>query len=183
MNTNTTYIFTIPPEQILQRNCSGGVVSIQYCYEARNRGVGDTAIFNLLSLHRETGGVFRVANSIPIRSTPSHEICVHMSGTGWCCDNTPLSSNQLSIPSSGYTFGVVTFGGDDTTTPLAFHNSVGNFQVPRIDVAAGVPAVPSTITTGPPQPRSLLLLRFLIGTGILNIAMVYYCLMIIYYRH
>ncbi len=164
MNTNTTYIFTIPPEQILQRNCSGGVVSIQYCYQASNLG-GEIDIFNLLSLHRETGD-FRVDSSSPIRSTPSNQICVpHMSGTVWCCDNTPLSSNQLSIPSSEYTFGVVTFSGD--VTPLAFHNSVGNYKVPRIDVAAGVPSVQSTITTGQSQQRTLLLLRFLIGTGII----------------
>ncbi len=165
MNTYpTTHIYTIPPEQILQRNCSGGVVSIQYCYQASNLGGKNTVIFNLLSLHRETRGVFRVDSSIPIRSDPSNEICTSGNPV-WCCDNTPPSSNQLSIPSSEYTFGVVTFSGD--VTPLAFHNSVGKYQVPRMDVAVGVPSVQSTITPGPSQQRSLLLLRFLIGTGII----------------
>ncbi len=166
MNTGTTYIYTIPSEQILQRNCSGGVVSIQYCYQASNLGIGDTVIFNLLSLHRETGGVFRVDSSISIRSTPSNEICHSTSGNPRrCCYNTPLSSNQLSIPSSEYTFGVVTFSGG--VTPLAFHNSVGNYIVTRIAVTISVPSVQSTITPGPSQQRSLLLLRFLIGTGII----------------
>ncbi len=165
MDMATTYIYTIPSEQILQRNCSGGVVSIQYCYQASNLGGGSIVIFNLLSLHREeTGDIFRVDSSIPIRSDPTNDICT-TGNSKWCCDNTLLSSNPLSIPSSEYTFGVVTFSGD--VTPLAFHNSVGNYQVPRMDVAVGVPSVQSTITPGPSQQRSLLLLRFLIGTGII----------------
>ncbi len=163
MNMGTTYIFTIPSEQILQRNCSGGVVSIQYCYQASNLG-GEVVIFNLLSLHRETGSVFRVDSSIPIRSTPSNEICTS-GNPRRCCDNTPLSSSQLSIPSSEYTFGVVTFSGD--VTPLAFHNSVGNYVVTRIAVTISVPSVQSTITPGPSLQLPLLLLRFLIGTGII----------------
>ncbi len=144
-------------------------MSIQYCYQVSNISIGNTAIFNLLSLNNETGGVFRVDSSIPITSTPSSHICVRSrSGSaGWCCDNTPLSSNQLSIPSSEYTFGVVTFGGN-TTTPLAFHNSVKKYQVTRIDIAVGVPSVQNTIPSGPSHQRSLLLLRFLIGR--------YYCI-------
>ena len=133
VSPGTTYIYTIPSEQILQHNCSGGVVSIQYCYQTSNLGVDNTTIFNLLSL-RETGSVFTVDSSIPIRSDPSKEICTS-GNPKWCCYNTPLSSNQLSIPSSEYTFGVVTFSGD-TTTPLAFHNSVKNYLADRIEVAA-----------------------------------------------
>ena len=88
----------------------------------------------------------------------------------WCCDRTPLNSNQLSIPSSEYTFGVVTFNGD-TTTPLAFHNTVGNYQVNRIEVSASIinPTVGTTISIGQSQERSLLLLRFFIGIIIIAV--------------
>ncbi len=163
IDLDVTYIFTIPSEQTLQRNCSGGVVSIQYCYEANNVNIGETDIFNLLSLDSiQTGNDFRVDSSIPIRSTPSNEICVpQVSGTVWCCDNTPLSNNEFSIPSYEYTFGVVTFNG--VVTPLAFNDTVGTYEVDRIAFNAGIPSVGSTVAAGVLEQDSLLLLRFFIG--------------------
>ena len=38
-----TYIFTIPAESS-ERNCTGNVVAIQYCYETRNGQIGSNEI-------------------------------------------------------------------------------------------------------------------------------------------
>ncbi len=96
-----THIFTIPPESA-SRNCSGSLVSIQYCYRARDQDINvEQTIFDLTSLiSLNQCGLFEVKNITTISSTPRNSICTDVSGKiqQICCDITPLSG--LHIPSS-----------------------------------------------------------------------------------
>ncbi len=162
-----THIFTIPPESA-SRNCSGGLVSIQYCYRARDTDINvEQTIFilsSLISLNQQ--GLFEVKNITTISSTPRNSTCTDVSGRiqQICCDTTPLSGFQ--IPSSEYTFGVTII-----VRLLAFDNNFKEYRIRQTSAALG--------NTGPPQGsrftlnesnsrnyrnRALLLLRFIIGT-------------------
>ena len=127
-SSRNTYIFTIPSESV-QRNCSGRVVSIQYCYQARNSDIGKRRnAFNFLSLVQEPvqdGVQFTVNSSITIQTTPQNSICTNPPGViqQICCDNTSLIDNdqfQIPLPPSNYTFGVRII---NNIRPLAFTNS------------------------------------------------------------
>ncbi len=167
-----TQIFTIPPESA-PRNCSDSLVSIQYCYRARDRDINvEQTIFilsSLISLNQQ--GLFEVKNISIIRNTPRNSTCVAIDSPGKiqqiCCDTTPLSG--LQIPSSEYAFGV-TVTDPVNVRPLAFRNNITQYRISQISAALG--------NTGPPQGsrftlnesnsvnytyRSLLLLRFIIG--------------------
>ncbi len=103
---SATHIFTIPPESA-SRNCSGSLVSIQYCYPARDSDINvEQTIFILSSLvSLNQLGLFEVISTTTIRTTPRNSKCTE---TGpfkiMCCDTTPLSG--LQITSSEYVFGV-----------------------------------------------------------------------------
>ena len=94
-----TYIFTVPPESPL-RNCSGTVVSLQYCYQARNRDrENNRTVFNILSL-TQNGMSFRVNRRIFIRTIPPDSICTSIGNRRQiCCDNTTLRNfNRFQLP-------------------------------------------------------------------------------------
>ncbi len=165
-----THIFTIPPESV-SRNCSGSLVSIQYCYRARDRNINnELPIFNLSSLiSLNQHGLFEVNNITTISSTPRNSTCTDLPGRiqQICCDTTPLSG--LHIPSSEYIFGV-TITNPVNVRPLAFRNNIIEYRLRQTSAALG--------NTGPPQGsrftldesnsvnythRALLLLRFIIG--------------------
>ncbi len=59
-----THIFTIPPESA-SRNCSGSLVSIQYCYRARDRDINKRrdifVLSSLISLNQD--GLYEVKNT------------------------------------------------------------------------------------------------------------------------
>ncbi len=76
ITTERTHIFTIPPESA-SRNCSGSLVSIQYCYRARDRNINvEQTIFILSSLvSRNEHGLFEVKNITTIRNTPRNSTC------------------------------------------------------------------------------------------------------------
>ncbi len=167
-----THIFTIPPESV-SRNCSGSLVSIQYCYRARNRDINvEQTIFilsSLISLNQQ--GLFEVKNITTIRNTPQNSICTDPPGDieQICCDTTPLSG--LQIPSSEYIFGV-TITAPAAVRPLAFQfRKIIEYRIRQTSAALG--------NTGPSQGnrftlnesnsvnytnRALLLVRFIIGT-------------------
>ncbi len=165
-----THIFTIPPESA-SRNCSGSLVSIQYCYRARDRDINvEQTIFDLSSLiSLNQHGLFEVNNITTISSTPRNSTCTDPPGDiqQICCDTTSLSG--LQIPTSEYIFGV-TITDPVNVRPLAFRNNITEYRVRRTSAALG--------STGPPQGsmftlnesnsmdyanRALLLLRFIIG--------------------
>ena len=164
-----TYIITFPSESV-QRNCSGRVVSIQYCYQARNSDIDKKRhVFNLLSLVQEpvqNGVQFTVNSRITIQTTPEDSICSDPPGgiQQICCDTTFLSStDQFQIPPSTYTFGVMII--NNNVKPLAFANTVTEYRVEQYQGALGnlPPGSMFTLTENSQVNRSLLLLRFLIG--------------------
>lgn len=128
----TTYIFTIPAESA-ERNCSGDVVAIQYCYEARNNNFNDDILsFNILSMVRD-GFNFTVISSLPVTTTPSSAICLDPDGPGGiqaiCCDTHTLDPNTLALPSSIFTVGYMVVHRD--VRPLQFTDMVAAYQVDR----------------------------------------------------
>ena len=162
-----TYVFTLPSESV-QRNCSGRVESIQYCYQARNNDRDERQnVFNFLSLVQEPvqGGVqFTVNSSITIQTTPEDSICSDPPGgiQQICCDTTFLNAtDQFQIPPSTYTFGVVII--NNTVKPLAFANTVTEYCVEQYQSALGSSFSLFTLTENTQVNRSLLLLRFLIS--------------------
>ena len=134
-----TYIFTIPPESPL-RNCSGTAVSLQYCYQARDRNRGMTRdVFNFLSLV-QNGSQFTVNSRLTIQTTPHNNICTDPrppeSIQQICCDTSSLNaSNQFQLPSSDFTFGIVITNND--VRPLAFTTSALEYRVEHYQVSLG----------------------------------------------
>ena len=161
-----TYFFTVPAESA-SRNCSGDVVSIQYCYRARDSDRNRVrTVFNLLAVNR-SGLQFTTILSIAIQTTPQDSICTNRRGMiqQICCDTTPLSGFQ--IPSSEYTFGTVITNAN--VRPLAFANSVMEYRVEQYTASLGSagpqPGSTVTLTEGDLlTDRSLLLIRFFVGT-------------------
>ena len=147
-----TYFFTVPASH----NCSGDVISIQYCYRARNSNRNSViTVFNLLAVNRN-GLKFRIINSTTIQTTPQDSICREQI----CCDTTPLSGFQ--IPSSEYTFGIMI----TNVRLLAFADSVMEYHFDRFRTGNGELAVGTTVTfTGEDliTDRALLLIRVIIG--------------------
>ena len=108
------YIYTIPPESA-QRDCSGTVTAVEYCYRATRPDFQQTKyVFYILSLTRSINQTnnrtqFTVNRRININSTASNNICASNSDRPWlfvCCENKSLEYH-LQIPSSTFTFGIV----------------------------------------------------------------------------
>ena len=161
--TGITYIFTVPPESPL-RNCSGTVVSLQYCYQARNGDrENNRTVFNFLSL-TQNGMRFTVNRRISTRTIPSNTICTKPSGNiqQICCDNTSLSIyDRFQIPSSsGFAFGVgIT---NRNVRPLAFTTSQTEYQVEQYRTSLGT-TNPFTLASNEQMNNSFLLFRLFLG--------------------
>ena len=172
--TGITYIFTVPPESPL-RNCSGTVVSLQYCYQARNGDrENNRTVFNFLSL-TQNGMRFTVNRQISTRTIPSNTICTKPSGNiqQICCDNTSLSIyDRFQIPSSsGFAFGVgIT---NRNVRPLAFTTSQTEYQVEQYRTSLGT-TNPFTLASNEQMNNSFLLFRFFLGMIFLKIFLLYY---------
>ncbi len=162
-----TYIFTIPAElaaAAAEFNCNGTIVSIQYCYDARNQG-SRMNVFDLVTLNK-SGNTFTVASSFRVQTTPQSGICtLILSGRWACCDrfDIPPDNHIQLLSSSNLTYGVVNRNND--VRPLTFVNAAVDYRVEQFS------ARPSNNNlnlgrsfTGTQQnSRSLLLLRFIIG--------------------
>ena len=165
-----TYVFTLPSESV-QRNCSGRVESIQYCYQAKDSDIGQTRdVFKFLSLVQEPvedGVQFTVNSSITIQTTPEDSICTDPPGMiqQICCDITFLSAtNQFHIPPSTYKFGVEII--NNNVKPLAFANTVTEYRVEQYQASFESSPSPGnmfTLTENNQVNQPLLLLRFPIG--------------------
>ena len=130
-----TYIFTIPPESA-ERNCSGTVVAIQYCYWVHKDNIG--SIHDVFSFHSVTrdGFAFAVTDSFTVRTTQHQESdCRKIMGKDYlCCDTTTLGAdNQLSISTDNYTFGVTIV--NDQVKPYALN--LAKFEVEHFQLALG----------------------------------------------
>ncbi len=160
-----TYFFTVPAESA-SCNCSGDVVSIQYCYRARYRDIGTSSnVFNLLAVDRN-GLQFTINNREVIQIESRNMRCAGPQGDiqQICCDTTPLSGFQ--IPSSEYTFGIVIT--NNSVRPLAFADSVREYRVEQFRASLGTagPQLGSIVnlTEGDRlTDRALLLIRAIIG--------------------
>ena len=159
-----TSIFTIPAQV-----CSGTIVSIQYCYRARN-GTHNTnvTIFNFLVLTRN-GSSFTVVRSFSVRTTPRVDICTSSIAHYYCCDKFNIDPNdQILLSSSDLTFGVV--NRDGAVRPLAFKSSATEFRVVQFSArpARSDLNVGRNFDGDQQSMSSLLLLRFEIGKQIVS---------------
>ncbi len=164
-----THIFTIPPLSP-DRNCSGTVTAIQYCYRAEGEDSNARSAFKYLSMTVDEEGIFTVERILDVETTPLSETCstIEMSQSRICCATTPLlSSNQFQIASSNHTFGITV--GSSNTTLLTFASSVPDYEIEQFQITLS----PRRLTVGRrflitenPPTSSFPLLRFHIGTCI-----------------
>ena len=148
----TAYIFTIPavgPE----RNCSGMVTSLQFCYRTNRSGTMN--IFDFLVL-RNDSTTLTVVDRIPVRTNPKG--CV----TNICCTGEDLPRNHnFIVPITEINIGVVV--SYTNARPLVFRPTATEYNVPQyiLSTAPGITFTPS------PQEfvtdNSLILLRFFLG--------------------
>ncbi len=168
-----TYIFTIPPVSS-QRDCSGTVVAMQFCYEYRGdfRNLGTTVnAFQFLTLTRD-GFEFTVNSSFTVQTTLAP--CTGDLGGDVrrvCCSNvTSNDFGELAIPSSDYIFGIAHVGAYELQL-LAFSPMVMEYRFDQFQVAGFSPP-PGTTTPLSESvlatDRSLPLLRFFIGKSMLS---------------
>lgn len=157
---STIYIFPLPVESA-QRNCSGNVVAIRHCYKGRNRHKNNLQnVFNFYAMN-QVGTILTVLRTFPVVSIPDNTKCVSNSGAIKCCDTTLLSSSQeFSIPSSPFAFGVEVFATNaNSIQPLAFRNTATEY------VVNGYRETPSSTTysLSTATALSLVVMRLYIG--------------------
>lgn len=159
-----TYIFTLPSRPT-QRNCSGNVSAIQYCFMV-NHSVQQNStqnVFSLLSLTRSSFH-FTVDNAIMVNSTLLESKCTisQPSATGMLCCDTTVLTEEFKIPSTdNFAFGVVIV--NMKVLPLVFARKYRAEQFivalgPNFDSYEG-----SLNMSNRENNESLPLLRFLIG--------------------
>ena len=161
-----TYVFTIPAESA-ERNCSGNVLAIQYCYEARSNDYNDDIkILDILLLVRDDFH-FTVNSSFPVEASPNSAICVDPDDKDIdrvCCDTLTLDPNiqSLTIPPSSFTIGYTVV--DNNVRPLQFVDTITAYQADRF-VTGGTPSAGDTfmLESDDREVGPILLLRFLIG--------------------
>ena len=150
-----TYIFTIPSESPL-RNCSGTVVSLQYCYKTINNNSRSRNAFNFLSLSQD-GTQFTVKSRVAIRRSRCNLLI--------CCSAIFLQQkDRFIITSKKFVFGVVI---NNNVKPLAFAPStiteyyIEQYRVRNIGHLRNL-RKGDTFSANPLANHSLLLLRFFI---------------------
>ena len=156
------YIFTIPAD----RDCTGSVVALQYCYQAKNRNIGDrNGVFKFAHLTRN-GHQITLGNSFDVQTTPQNDACTAPMGAiqQICCATTTLSAtNRFQIPSPSYTFAIILIGSD--IQPLQFAASATEYRYEHFQMGLGTSIIPGNMLTldSAVTDESLLLLRFIIG--------------------
>jgi hypothetical protein len=166
-----TYFFTLPPESP-QRNCSGNVQAVQFCYRAelRNGELGiQQDVFEFLITTREDF-LFTITDRFTVSDISTSSNCVvgvrRMGRTPHDCCTTITPPTQLQIPSgssSSYTFGVRII--DSDIRPYAFSNFAEEFHAEQFQTTANGDAF--TLGSGNQvTDNAILLLRFLLGTNV-----------------
>lgn len=118
LRTGFTYIFTIPNKPC---TCSGTVVAVQYCYEIATQSQN---IFSFQSVTQEVVDMYTVNTEFTIPL--SQENCTRRV----CCDNTTLDiQNQIHIPCSPYTFGIM------SEHLLAFSDAALEYKVQQVQLS------------------------------------------------
>ena len=156
VTNRNTFIFTINSESPL-RNCNGTVVSLQYCYQARNGDMGNIIFLSLA----QNGMQVRVKNRITIRTTPQNNKCIGDTEQICCVTGDLQPRQRFKITSSMYSFGVVINGRRPLSfTTLATENYLKQYQVPvGMDTRMRFTLSEDDRLNNP----SFILLRFLIG--------------------
>ena len=126
-----TYIFTIPPESA-ERNCSGTVVAIQYCYRVHRDLINSTQdVFSFHSMTRDKLA-FTVTSSFTVTTTPHQKSeCKKISGKHYLCYDTATLSADISP--DNYTFGVTIVNKD--VMPYVLEED--RFEVEQFQAALG----------------------------------------------
>ena len=161
--TNEDYIFPVPSAL----NCGGTVSAIWYCYTGNSIG-REQSVFTLLTLQQNNLD-FTITDVIPVRSTPTTEICTARSvlivGTvQYCCDTLSLDMmDRFSLPAPNFAFGVLP---EDSL--LAYNSAfLSNFLVEHYrfaDSVIGTPTTGNTISLNTrASDRALRLLQFFIS--------------------
>lgn len=170
------YIYTIPALSA-QRRCSGTVVAMEYCYQARDDFIlgpdDNRSVFSFLSL-APNGSHYDVIKRFSQRYLPTDAICTPRFASGQreqiCCDRGPLFESQIfQIPPSEFTFGILVL----FTPLLLFSNSATEFQVEQIQANFGsrIPKTGSDFTLSkgnlvdPLTDLTFPILRLFIGIG------------------
>ena len=172
----TIFVFTTPPEP----TCSDTVLAIEFCYLTFGEEVGRRREFLRFASLTGSGFDFTVIDFDPFKIETNAEaaICSVLVEDDddddkqyICCETQTLDADeQFQIPSSDYTFGLVTRRDEDEIRPLTFSGENTEFQFPQF---RGRPADNNnpdrigetfTFTANDIQNRgSLLLLRLIIG--------------------
>ncbi len=163
-----TYVFTVPSVGT-QRNCSGNVMALEYCYEAGNEDVGmKRDLFYFLSLTRNTGAHdFRVDGKFLVEVTPMESSCTPDLPSGGvmriCCGQYTLEPpNRIAISSAPFSFGIVIR--DLKLLAVSFRETEFNFPQFQLSLGESGPSVGGTFSVGSQLTgHSLLLQRFIIG--------------------
>ena len=161
------YIYAIPPESA-QRDCSGTVTAVEYCYRETRPELQQTKdVFYILSLtpsinQTDNRTQFTVNRRIIINSTASDDKCAVFEDRPWlyvCCENKSLVKYQ--IPSSNFTFAIVArkdfrlLISTNTTTEYTYLKSFNDESVLDTEIQEG-----NSISLNQQTNMSLLLLRF-----------------------
>ena len=157
----------------MERNCSGTVLAIQYCYHSSIEDVQtqrQSFSFNYLSLAHD-GLQFTVTKAFAVRATPRESICEVPGDVrnveAVCCDTLHLDTDDVfQIPTTAFVYGItIRF-----SRLLAFaesatlYNEVAQFQTQFGTTM--LPPVGSMFTLNESQlfnDEPLLLLRFILG--------------------
>ena len=166
-----TYFFTLPPLSP-ERNCSGTIVAIQFCYHAdqTNFEIGEPQdIFEFLVTDREDR-LFTITSSFSVAAASSESSCVvgnriPLNTPHDCCTSFEPPNEQ--IPSSSFTFGIRIL--DTDFKPFVFRDSVLELRVEQFQTAFTYTDGDSFTLGEAVTNDALPLLRFLLGSKIITL--------------
>ena len=159
-----TYILTIPPLSP-ERNCSGAVTGVEYCYRSSFTTFGPRTILEIVFLSRDQLRL-NVTGILPVEASLNDASCFTSSGMRGtntiCCETMTFSDvEQFQLPVTSFTFGI---SPARTFRLLTFNETTTQFNVQQSQTFVP-PFVGSSFSTtslwavSEPVP----LVRFLIG--------------------
>ena len=147
-----TYIYPVP---LTQMNCSGTVLTVEYCYRGSTGQLGNELLaFTLLTLE-QNGLNFTITDRIEVRTTPRSQICTEsISNIQYCCDTTSLNmADHFILPASKFACGIAI---PPSSVSLLGYQHL--FQVAHYQTV--IPSVGSTFPVGNQVTQGSRVLRF-----------------------
>ena len=131
-----TYLLTIPPLSP-ERNCSGAVTGVEYCYRSSFTTFGPRTILEVVFLSRDQFQ-FTVTGVLPVEASLNDASCFTSSGihgTNTICCETMMFSDveQFQLPVTSFTFGISTAS---TFRVLTFAPTTTQFNVEQFQIFA-----------------------------------------------